>query len=247
MVEKLKQCPFCGADAEFIRFGDRRMSTVVACTECGCGLESGETHDHGRDWNTRYEDLVKAGIITPATNARLESLLDDFQLAITDESRSTDLSLIRLSILELMAKLKDQRNHYQSRAKTAEELADKYKWQVRDTCTRAETAEAERDRLEKMVSPDANAFMQALVDECSAEITKRKAADAELERMRREVEEARAKFETVEEHIMDAIDEYRESIPRTKYAVHGWTTVEGMKDAVRKGIADARQAQGGEE
>lgn len=52
-ASKLLPCPFCGGDAAFERVGDRRQSTIVACQECGCRLESGAEWDHERDWNTR--------------------------------------------------------------------------------------------------------------------------------------------------------------------------------------------------
>jgi hypothetical protein len=53
-----------------------------------------------------------------------------------------------------------------------------------------------------------------------------------------EVERLRAAWDNdLEEEIMDAIDEYRESIPGDKSGPHAWPTVDGIKDAVRKGIA----------
>lgn len=50
---ELKPCPFCGGEADLERRGDRHVSTIVACLECGCRLENGETFDHGSAWNTR--------------------------------------------------------------------------------------------------------------------------------------------------------------------------------------------------
>ena len=63
MSEALKPCPFCGGEAEIERHGGRRFSTIVACIECGCRLESGEVHTWGSAWNTRAlsTDLVRAG------------------------------------------------------------------------------------------------------------------------------------------------------------------------------------------
>ena len=49
----LLPCPFCGAGARFERLGTPRQSTIVACDECGCRLESGEEWGHGSTWNTR--------------------------------------------------------------------------------------------------------------------------------------------------------------------------------------------------
>lgn len=52
---KLEPCPFCGGSAEILQFGNSKQSTIYACTECGCVLETSETFDHGRIWNTRKE------------------------------------------------------------------------------------------------------------------------------------------------------------------------------------------------
>jgi Lar family restriction alleviation protein len=49
----LLPCPFCGSEAEIERYGDHRQSTIYACTNCGCRLETGEEWDHGCDWNRR--------------------------------------------------------------------------------------------------------------------------------------------------------------------------------------------------
>lgn len=49
----LEACPFCGGDAEIEQVGDRRQSTIYACTMCGCRLETGEEWGHGAAWNTR--------------------------------------------------------------------------------------------------------------------------------------------------------------------------------------------------
>ena len=37
----LLPCPFCGGKAKFERIGNRRASTIVTCTNCGCTLETG--------------------------------------------------------------------------------------------------------------------------------------------------------------------------------------------------------------
>jgi hypothetical protein len=50
---KLADCPFCEGEAEIIRYGDRKVSTQYGCTNCGCFLETGETFNHGAQWNTR--------------------------------------------------------------------------------------------------------------------------------------------------------------------------------------------------
>ncbi|MDP8251200.1 Lar family restriction alleviation protein [Pseudochrobactrum saccharolyticum] len=53
MTSELKPCPFCGGDAEIERYGCTRFSTAYHCQDCGCSLETSETFNHGREWNTR--------------------------------------------------------------------------------------------------------------------------------------------------------------------------------------------------
>lgn len=53
MSGKLKECPFCGGKACFIRKGDRRQSNQVECRYCGAYLEDGATFNHGAAWNER--------------------------------------------------------------------------------------------------------------------------------------------------------------------------------------------------
>ncbi len=43
----------------------------------------------------------------------------------------------------------------------------------------------------------------------------------------------------LEDEIMDAIDDYRENLPHDKYGPHKWPTINGIKDAIRKGISSA--------
>jgi len=62
-MESLKPCPFCGGEAEFEREGTSRQSCIVSCTECGCRLESNETHDSGDSWNTRTCDDGETTVI----------------------------------------------------------------------------------------------------------------------------------------------------------------------------------------
>lgn len=52
---QLLPCPFCGGEAEIERYGDPRQSTIYACANCGCRLETGEEWDHGTGWNERAE------------------------------------------------------------------------------------------------------------------------------------------------------------------------------------------------
>jgi hypothetical protein len=51
---KLRDCPFCGGEAEIERMGTGRASMVIGCTDCGCRLETGETWiDKNSQWNIR--------------------------------------------------------------------------------------------------------------------------------------------------------------------------------------------------
>lgn len=50
---ELEPCPFCGGKAEIERAGTPRFSTIYACTDCGCRLETGEEWGHGSHWNRR--------------------------------------------------------------------------------------------------------------------------------------------------------------------------------------------------
>jgi ribosomal protein L37AE/L43A len=51
---ELKECPFCGGEAEFDRIGTSRQSEIVKCTDCHCTLESSDQdHYSGSSWNTR--------------------------------------------------------------------------------------------------------------------------------------------------------------------------------------------------
>lgn len=52
---ELKPCPFCGGKANIEQYGNRRMSTIVSCGDCGATLENGEEWGHGRSWNTRAD------------------------------------------------------------------------------------------------------------------------------------------------------------------------------------------------
>jgi Lar family restriction alleviation protein len=54
MNEQLQPCPFCGGEAEIERYGNRRQSTIYACTMCGCRLETNEERNFGARWNERF-------------------------------------------------------------------------------------------------------------------------------------------------------------------------------------------------
>lgn len=52
-MSALLPCPFCGGSASIERLGTPRQSTIYACDECGCSLETGEEWGHGARWNAR--------------------------------------------------------------------------------------------------------------------------------------------------------------------------------------------------
>jgi len=51
--EALKPCPFCGGEAVVEQQGTARCSHIIACTDCGARLETGEVWNAGSSWNTR--------------------------------------------------------------------------------------------------------------------------------------------------------------------------------------------------
>ena len=62
MSDKLLPCPFCGdEDIEVERVGTSRHSCVVACTNCGVRIESGED-GFGSAWNTRAPQAASSEI-----------------------------------------------------------------------------------------------------------------------------------------------------------------------------------------
>lgn len=51
---KLKPCPFCGEEAEVVREGSGRHTSIISCTSCSCALESNESSwNTGSNWNNR--------------------------------------------------------------------------------------------------------------------------------------------------------------------------------------------------
>lgn len=57
MVDEIEllPCPFCGGEAEIEQQGTNRISTIYACLDCGCRLETNETFHFGKRWNQRVE------------------------------------------------------------------------------------------------------------------------------------------------------------------------------------------------
>lgn len=51
---ELLPCPFCGGEPYMEQWGNNRQSCIIACQDCGCSMETGETgHDCGGMWNQR--------------------------------------------------------------------------------------------------------------------------------------------------------------------------------------------------
>jgi Lar family restriction alleviation protein len=71
---KLKPCPFCGeVDIEVERVGTNRASCIVACTNCGVRIESGET-GFGDVWNTRATSSDAMPLFTRKCDERIAEL-----------------------------------------------------------------------------------------------------------------------------------------------------------------------------
>lgn len=79
-MDNLKPCPFCGGDAEYMRFGDKRNSCVIRCTECSCELETGEEGDLcGTQWNNRPQEQKLIKIVELLSQA-LEQVQKDLDV-----------------------------------------------------------------------------------------------------------------------------------------------------------------------
>ena len=61
--ETLEVCPFCGGDAQFERVGTPRQSTIVACSECACRLESPDEFNYSTSWNRRTPSPAAAELL----------------------------------------------------------------------------------------------------------------------------------------------------------------------------------------
>jgi len=88
---------------------------------------------------------------------------------------------------------KDLIAHLTARAETAEEQADKFKWQVRDTCARAEKAEARIKELEDAYEVQTKALGFAQNGRCAAE-ARAETAEAGLARAVAELKEMTIAF-----------------------------------------------------
>jgi Lar family restriction alleviation protein len=58
-MSELRECPFCGGKPEIERVGNARQSMIVACTNCGARVESGDvaglTAPANYRWNARAD------------------------------------------------------------------------------------------------------------------------------------------------------------------------------------------------
>jgi hypothetical protein len=100
MIE-LKPCPFCGGEAYFDRKGTRKVSCIVKCSDCDCTLETGETWESGKSWNTRTSSEWINKTLVPALNKCFPSKLgcDGFLLVRVDDYNE---------LVELINKAKEQ-------------------------------------------------------------------------------------------------------------------------------------------
>ncbi len=82
-MSELKECPFCGGEAELLRKGDHRQSNQVSCMDCGAELEDGATFNYEGAWNTRprEEELEKENNKLREENAELTSELSTMDKA----------------------------------------------------------------------------------------------------------------------------------------------------------------------
>lgn len=94
----LAPCPFCGGEAHFERTGTPRQSCIVACTECGARLETGETWEHsGKAWNRRAEchrDSVDGADRKPEGRETIDAMRD-MALAAAEGLGATDPDRVR--------------------------------------------------------------------------------------------------------------------------------------------------------
>ena len=68
------------------RKGDRRMSTVISCLQCGCRLETGETFDHGTAWNARADLYAARAAERDALREALASVREEICAGPVDDT-----------------------------------------------------------------------------------------------------------------------------------------------------------------
>jgi len=102
---ELLPCPFCGAEAEIERRGSQRASMIIACTNCGCRVESGDvvglTEPKVYRWNRRAHDALKA------ENAKLRASLAKCATKLRSciERSGTDPEFADIAVEEFRATL----------------------------------------------------------------------------------------------------------------------------------------------
>lgn len=97
----LLPCPFCSGQAEIVRAGTRRQSTIIACSDCGCRLESPDEGDqYGDSWNHRAAHEPRADLETIA--AIFQHWLDFDALRWREHCKEepTDDTIMSRSLLE---------------------------------------------------------------------------------------------------------------------------------------------------
>lgn len=65
---ELLPCPFCGGDASLEDIGSANQACLIACTRCGCWVQSSEI-GYGEAWNRRVPTPVIYGAAESASSA----------------------------------------------------------------------------------------------------------------------------------------------------------------------------------
>lgn len=108
----LKPCPFCGGEAEIERSGTPRVSTIYACTNCGCRLETGETFNHGGLWNDRFDENKYEAALVQIHKAYFD-IADPVHLTLSEAYRALDEAIINSmpsELREYLIKAVERRN-----------------------------------------------------------------------------------------------------------------------------------------
>lgn len=93
----LRPCPFCGSEAQIEKIGTARQSMIIACTNCGARVESGDvrglTDPQAWAWNIRDKRELAA-----EREAR-EKVEDD--LRMTESLNAITIDLLNDTVNEL--------------------------------------------------------------------------------------------------------------------------------------------------
>jgi Lar family restriction alleviation protein len=80
LMTLLEPCPFCGGEAGYVRYGDRRQSSIVSCSDCGARVEANEEGDfNGSAWNRRHLPKVDPPPLSQESQQDLETQLKPIQ------------------------------------------------------------------------------------------------------------------------------------------------------------------------